>query len=95
MAIVTTASGLQYEDTEVGTGAEAGKGQQVTVAGNVTEREWTDKEGQTRKTMSIRVIDIALQGGRPGGEQPAPRQQRAAQPAQGGGFEDMDSDIPF
>ena len=31
MAIVTTASGLQYEDTEVGTGAEAGKGQQVTV----------------------------------------------------------------
>ena len=40
------------------------KGQQVTVAGNVTEREWTDKEGQTRKTMSIRVIDIALQGGK-------------------------------
>ena len=31
MAIVTTASGLQYEDTEVGTGAEAAKGQQVTV----------------------------------------------------------------
>ena len=46
------------------------KGQQVTVAGNVTEREWTDKEGQTRKTMSIRVIDIALQGGkREGGQQ--------------------------
>ena len=31
MAFVTTPSGLQYEDTEVGTGAEAAKGQQVTV----------------------------------------------------------------
>ena len=31
MAIVTTTTGLQYEDTEVGTGAEAAKGQQVTV----------------------------------------------------------------
>ena len=31
MATVTTPSGLQYEDTEVGTGAEAAKGQQVTV----------------------------------------------------------------
>ncbi|WP_021025722.1 FKBP-type peptidyl-prolyl cis-trans isomerase [Comamonas sp. B-9] len=31
MTTVTTLSGLQYEDTEVGTGAEAAKGQQVTV----------------------------------------------------------------
>ncbi len=31
MAFTTTASGLQYEDTVVGEGAEAAKGQQVTV----------------------------------------------------------------
>ena len=31
MAFTTTDSGLQYEDTSVGTGAEATKGQQVTV----------------------------------------------------------------
>ena len=31
MTNVTTPTGLQYEDTEVGTGAEAAKGQQVTV----------------------------------------------------------------
>ena len=31
MAFTTTASGLQYEDTTVGDGAEATKGQQVTV----------------------------------------------------------------
>ncbi|WP_027013945.1 FKBP-type peptidyl-prolyl cis-trans isomerase [Comamonas composti] len=31
MAFTTTASGLQYEDTTVGEGAEAQRGQQVTV----------------------------------------------------------------
>ena len=31
MAFTTTASGLQYEDTVVGEGAEAAKGQQATV----------------------------------------------------------------
>ena len=31
MAFTTTDSGLQYEDTSIGTGAEATKGQQVTV----------------------------------------------------------------
>ena len=31
MAFTTTDSGLQYEDTSVGTGAEATKGQQVSV----------------------------------------------------------------
>ena len=31
MAFTTTASGLQYEDTKAGDGAEATKGQQVTV----------------------------------------------------------------
>ena len=66
------------------------KGQQVTVTGTLSEREYEGKKYQT-----LRVNDVALQGGRPSGEQQAPRQQRAAQPAQGGGFEDMDSDIPF
>ena len=31
MALTTTASGLQYEDTTVGEGAEATKGQNVSV----------------------------------------------------------------
>lgn len=66
------------------------KGQQVTVTGTLSEREYEGKKYQT-----LRVNDVALQGGRPSGEQQAPRQQRAAQPAQGVGFEDMDSDIPF
>ena len=75
----------------------------MTVAGTVTEREWTGKEGDKRKSMEIRVTEIALQGGKregqgaapaPQHQQPAPRQQPA--PAGGGhGFSDMDDDVPF
>jgi single-strand DNA-binding protein len=77
------------------------KGQQVTVVGTVTEREFTDKDGQKRKSMDVRVQDIALQGGKRDDaprQQAAPRQEpqrQAAKPAGGGGFEDMDDDIPF
>lgn len=75
------------------------KGQAVTVSGSVTEREWTDKEGGKRKSMDVRVNDIALQGGKRDAE-PAqrPRQEpaRAAPVAAGSGFDDMDADlIPF
>lgn len=78
------------------------KGQQVTVIGTVSEREWTDKDGNKRKSMDVRVNDIALQGGKrdEGDRQPsrAARQpQRSAAPAGGGGFEGMDDmdDVPF
>jgi single-strand DNA-binding protein len=69
------------------------KGQQVTVIGNVTEREWTDKEGGKRKSMDVRVSDVALMGGkREGAAAPRP----AAKPAAAGsGFDDMDDGIPF
>lgn len=57
------------------------KGQQVTVAGSVSEREWTDKDGQKRKSMDVRVNEVALQGGRKDATE-APRQ--APQQEQGG-----------
>lgn len=73
------------------------KGQQVTVVGTVSEREFTDKGGNKRKSMDVRVNDIALQGGKreEGERQPsrARQPQRSAAPA--GGFEDMDDDVPF
>lgn len=78
------------------------KGSAVTVSGSVTEREWTDKEGGKRKSIDVRVQDIALQGGkRDAAPQQAPQRQaqapqrQAPKPAGGGGFEDMDDDIPF
>lgn len=46
------------------------KGQSVTVSGPVSENEWTDKDGVIRKTLQIRVSDVALQGGRRGEAEP-------------------------
>lgn len=66
------------------------KGQQVTVTGTLSEREYEGKKYQT-----IRVNDVALQGGRPAGEQPVQRQAAPQPKSNGGGFDDMDSDIPF
>jgi single-strand DNA-binding protein len=78
------------------------KGQAVTVTGNVAEREWTDKDGVIRKSMDVRVNDLALQGGRKEAQTPAARpvQARPAAPTAkpvpaGSGFDDMDDDIPF
>lgn len=76
------------------------KGQAVSVAGNVTEREWTDKDGGKRKSLDVRVNDVALQGGKPAGtaERPAPQQAAAPKPAPsagGSGFESMEDDFPF
>jgi single-strand DNA-binding protein len=68
------------------------KGQSVTVSGPVSENEWTDKDGVIRKTLQIRVNDVALQGGRREAEperQAAPERRAAPKPA-------LDEDeIPF
>jgi single-strand DNA-binding protein len=69
------------------------KGQAVTVVGTVTEREWTDKEGNKRKSMDVRVNDVALQGGRRDAEPQQERQRPAAKTQQS--FDDADDDIPF
>lgn len=70
------------------------KGQAVTVSGTLTEREWTDKDGNKRKQMDLRVNDVALQGGRKESSEPAP--QRRAQPQQQtNNFAGIDDDIDF
>jgi single-strand DNA-binding protein len=69
------------------------KGQAVTVTGSVSEREWTSKDGDKRKSMDVRVNDIALQGGRRDAE---PQQERRQAPAPQSSFDDDDgSDVPF
>jgi single-strand DNA-binding protein len=68
------------------------KGQTVTVAGSVSEREWTDKEGNARKSMEVRVSEIALQGGKQ--HESAPQREPAKREApQADPF--ADQDIPF
>ena len=63
------------------------KGTKVTISGQVNENVWTDKNGQERKSLNIRVNDIALQS--KAEQREAPRQQREEAPAV------QDDDIPF
>lgn len=82
------------------------KGQLVGVVGEMTAREWQDKEGLTRTSIEVRVNDLTLLGKRDE-SQPAPqRQQRGAQTPQraaqnespqqsGGSLSDLDDDLPF
>ena len=74
------------------------KGQAVTVSGTVSQRTYTDKNGQERTSMDVRVNDVALQGGkRESAPQAAPartapkREQFTPSDAD---FQN-DSDIPF
>jgi len=71
------------------------KGQAVTISGSVTEREYTDKDGQQKKVHEVRVNDVALQGGKREGAAPAQRQAPAPAKPAPSGFDDMDDDIPF
>ena len=67
------------------------KGQSVTVVGTITEREWTDKTDTKRKSMDVRVSEIALQGGRKDAE-PQEERRQAPKPEP----VDIDSDdLPF
>lgn len=75
------------------------KGQQVTVYGQLTLREWQDKEGIKRLSPDVRVTELTLQGGKQegsgqgGGTNPPP--QRQTQPAQQQPAPDHDDEIPF
>lgn len=61
------------------------KGQSVTVSGSVSEREWTDRDGNSKKSINVRVNELALQGGR---REEATREKPASRQID-------DDDIPF
>ena len=75
------------------------KGTLVGVVGEVNNREYQDKDGQKRYSLDVRVNDLTLLGGKSDRSESAPSQpkpqQRNAQGAQGGAFDDMESDTPF
>lgn len=48
------------------------KGQQVTVFGSLTLREWTNKEGIKQISPDIRVDEVVLMGGKSAGSSPVP-----------------------
>lgn len=78
------------------------KGQQVTVYGQLTLREWTDKEGAKKLSPDVRVSEISLQGGKRDedakdyNDVPAPRRQEPrTPPKRAPRMDDLDGDIPF
>jgi single-strand DNA-binding protein len=86
------------------------KGSPVYVEGRIRTRKWQDKDGQDRYSTEIVGDRMQLLGGGragSGGDSMAPREQPpmaggsgggsgAGRPAKkGGGFDEMDDDIPF
>lgn len=80
------------------------KGSPVYFEGRIQTRKWTDKEGQERYTTEIVADRMQMLGSRSGGSsQPMPDDagtapaagKPAAASQAGGGFDDMEDDIPF
>jgi len=71
------------------------KGQAVTITGSVSQRKYTDKNGQERISTDVRVNEVALQGGKREATQQPQQRQQAPKPSNPGGFENMDDDVPF
>jgi single-strand DNA-binding protein len=70
------------------------KGQKVTVSGNIQMREYTDKNGDKKTAMDVRVNDVALQGGGEQTPKAAPASQPQRQAPAPSGFDEM-PDCPF
>lgn len=68
---------------------------QIAVSGELANREYTDKEGQKRYSLEVRVNELTLLGSKPAETQPDPRQQAKQQSKTVSHGDDLDSDIPF
>lgn len=66
------------------------KGSLVYVAGKITTRKWTDKEGVERYTTSIKASEMKMLGSK-GDDGARPAQSRSG----GGSVADLEDDIPF
>ena len=73
------------------------KGTQVAISGEVTNREYTDKDGNKRTSLDVRVNDITLLGSKTeSNRSDAPTTEtRNEAPKQTGGFADFEDNIPF
>jgi single-strand DNA-binding protein len=80
------------------------KGSHIFVVGKIKTRKYQAQDGTDRYSTEIQVSELGLLGsprngdGSQGGETRQPRTTTAARPAAqpaGGGFDEMDDDIPF
>lgn len=67
------------------------KGTQVCVSGEVTLREFQKRDGSSGSTMSVRVAELTLLGGKQEGGGGKPSAGTQAQPR----HDDLDDEIPF
>lgn len=68
------------------------KGKQCYVAGRMSTRKWTDKDGQDKWTTEINVDRLQLLGGKDGAQEPKPQTRQAPQRAM---RDDDPNEIPF
>ena len=68
------------------------KGMQIYVSGKMQTRKWTDKNGIERYTTDIIANDMKMLGSKQGNSE---QSERTKTETQSGGFDDLDSDIPF
>lgn len=66
---------------------------QIAVSGELANREYTDKEGQKRYSLEVRVNELTLLGSKQSQESEPVQQQAAAKRVSHG--DSLDSDIPF
>ena len=70
------------------------KGSQVAISGELSNREWTDKEGQKKLSLEVRINELTLLGGKQSGQNnSAPEQSAANKPKPS--FDDLGDDVPF
>ncbi len=65
---------------------------QVCVSGELANREYTDKEGQKRYSLEVRVNDLTLLGSK---QTQDDQQQAPAQSKRVSHGDSLDSDVPF
>lgn len=75
---------------------------QIAVSGELANREYTDKDGQKRYSLEVRVNELTLVGRKSEGHaekqpegQPAPQRSAQGAPPNKASFDDLGDDIPF
>jgi single-strand DNA-binding protein len=73
------------------------KGTLVGITGEFSAREYNDRDGNKKQSLEVRVSDVSLLGSRKDAPAAAPRPAAKPAPkaAPSGGFDDLDSDVPF
>jgi single-strand DNA-binding protein len=69
---------------------------QIALSGELANREYTDKDGQKRYSLEVRVNDLTLLGGKQDGQGQPPQSQQSQKPQQQKpAFDDLGDDVPF